>query len=118
MEHASFVKVRPGEFCYELRLQLHNFKVMHFIFLLSSLLTSYQQGFNQGKAGLQMFSLTSPELPQHILFDLPTLMLVYFFHRGVLPSKYHTWDDVLQSEDMEILVREQVSKEPLYGFFD
>lgn len=72
-----------------------------------------EQGFNQGKAGFQAFSLVSPERPEHILFDLPTIMLLYFFLRGVLPSHLHTWDDVLQSEDMEIHVREEVRKQPL-----
>ena len=71
------------------------------------------QGYNQGKSGLQNFSLASPELPQHVLFDLPTLMLLYFFYRDALPLKFKTWDDVLQSEDMEIHVREEARKEPL-----
>jgi len=74
---------------------------------------STEQGFNQGKAGIQNFCLTSPELPQHVMFDLPTMMLLYFFQRGVLPSNLRTWDDVLQSEVMEIHVREEVRDEPL-----
>lgn len=84
-------------------------------FFFSTSLTVHlpEQGFNQGKAGLQNFILTSPELPQHVMFDLPTLMLLYFFYRGALPSHLKTWDDVLRSEDMEIHVREEVRDEPL-----
>ena len=58
------------------------------------------QGFNQERTSLQNFSLNSPELLQHILFDLPTLLLLCFFHHGVLPPHFYTWEDVIQSEDI------------------
>jgi len=47
------------------------------------------------------------------MFGLPTMMLLYFFHRGVLPLNLRTWEDILQSEDMEIHVRDEVRDEPL-----
>ena len=40
-------------------------------------------------------------------------MLLYFFYRGMLSSCLQTWDDVLQSEDMELRARDDVCKEPL-----
>ena len=105
--------MKPGVFCYELRLQFHNFKVYLSLSPFFLAAHSPEQGFNQGKAGLQNFNLASPELPQHVMFDLPTMMLLYFFYRGVLPLNLRTWDDVLRSEDMEIHVREEVRDEPL-----
>jgi len=71
------------------------------------------QGYNQARAAMQNFTLTSPTLPQHVIFDLPTLMLYYYFIRGALPIRFKTWEDVVQTDLAEIRVRDDMADKPM-----
>lgn len=65
---------------------------------------------------MQNFTLTSPVLPQHVIFDLPSLMLYYYFLRGALPEEYQTWEDVVRSDKAEIRVRREMEEKPMSLF--
>jgi len=62
---------------------------------------------------MQKFTLTTPTLPQHVIFDLPTLMLYYYFLRGALPERFDTWKAVVESDVAEIRVRSGMEEMPM-----